>query len=100
MFDKDQVRLAAFSVVPTEEHAKAIKAQLSGDSPLMAFVGMLESEHITYRDAVSKGNFATDEGRLQAIKAQGVMHGLNRAIELLLEFAELKKETEEETENG
>jgi hypothetical protein len=52
-----------------------------------------------FQSAIARGDFATTTGLAAVMKNQGIMEGLNLAIEIMLEMA-LPEGQEEEKDNG
>ena len=73
---------------PPEDLGKLLRGHISSDSPLMyALAGVLKQA-----TELSKGlallDFTSEEGRLKAIRQQGVVEGLMMAVEITLRPAQ------------
>jgi hypothetical protein len=63
---------------------KQLRPLLSSDSPLLAVLGLVMARAQEMAWAIQAENLATDEGRAAAIKSQGLIGGLQMAVDVIL----------------
>lgn len=91
----DEVLARAFSTDFKPEMAKDLRDLLSNDSAVLAYLGVLEERRLATQNSLVTVDLASDEGRLRALRMQGIIAGYKLATEVLLELAN-SDQTEEQ----
>lgn len=68
-----------------------LRQLLASDAPLVQVLGVLERMVQDKQRAYVNIKLTSEEGRYQALQAQGTIHGIVLAVETILELAEPKE---------
>ena len=69
---------------PPEDLGKQLRVHINSDSPVMYALARVLKQATELSKGLATIDFTTDEGRLKAIRQQGVIEGLVMAVELVL----------------
>jgi hypothetical protein len=71
-----------------QDLGKQLRAYISSDSPLVWALSRVTQQAGELTKGLATIDFTTDEGRLRAIRQQGVIEGLVMAVEIVLRPAQ------------